>query len=159
MFSLLNLLASADLTTKPITTILYSDGHMISKSFDIRFLNYRHLIDEQGNKENFLTFKTTGNDSRAINANVFLHENASNLSFAVETYKPKDGFAFYDYKPDNQLCREKTSENLRSLIQTCFANIALRELTQEEKQQLEKLKRQSKGRSDSLLLISLKSNY
>ena len=106
-----------------------------------RFFNYTDL--RFGHKLlNFVTSRLDQNFKKSKYVN--LHQNFTDLhktGFALETFPSGP-----NYVPDEKLCLERTSEHLRHLIERCNANVALRDLTEEEKQQLEKLKEQSKGK-------------
>lgn len=62
-----------------------------------------------------------------------------NLSFAIETYEETE-------VANSTFCRLKSSEGLRHLIEKCFAKIVLRELSEEERKQIQEFKEQEKGK-------------
>lgn len=125
--------ASAQPSPGPVPKLLYSDGHIIAEGFDL-YLQYQLYIDKESNKK-YLSFNI------AHGSYMILHQSATDSlenGVAMEIF-PNNG------QRDDKLCRQKSSQNLRNLIESCWANIALRELTQAEKEQLKKFKDEKKG--------------
>lgn len=134
-------LASAGIPVVPIATMLYKNGYVIGKGFDLRYLDYKHYTDESGN-DHILSFNAAGNDSKRANAYMVLHKNYSDhltAGFAVESYEGV-------YEPDEKHCREITPQKLSYLIQSCYASIYLRELTWQEKIEMWVFQLESKGK-------------
>ena len=129
-----------------VSKVLFSDYHFILEGFDVDKFFYQSVTDER-TRTRFLEFQTTEFDTSIGNSKfVSLYRNLTDRlgpasGFALETYPLAPG-----HRPDEKLCLQRTSAHLRQLIIRCFANMALRDLTQTEKQQLEGLKRQSNGK-------------
>lgn len=132
--------------------MLFSDYHFILEGFNVD--NFWFEIFRNGYYPPYFLHIVTTKFDWDIKGNkyVILHKNLTDLlgptsGFALETYPSPPG-----YRPDEKLCLQRTSAHLRELIKKCFANIALRGLTQTEKQQLEELKRQSNGKLIFILI-------
>ena len=71
-----------------------------------------------------------------------------NLTFAIDTFVSENS-------TDTDVCRQRASANLRSLIVHCRNNVILRDLTGEEKRQLEKFEEEHKSKSPSFKIQHL----
>ena len=122
--------------------MLYSAEHVIASAYNLCYLDYREYTDETGNHK-LLSFNAAGDAPELVNAYMLLHKNYTDLEvgIAVETYRPLVG-----HQPDTERCLQRTSEYLRHLVQSCYGNVAMRGLTEPEKQQLQKFKDDSKGK-------------
>ena len=121
--------------------MIYSDGHIIAYGSNLYYLQYQHYKDPTNNKK-YLSFNI------AHHLDMILRQNATELKdgFAIEVFSKKG-------QRNGELCRQKSSENLRDLIESCWGNIALRELNQWEKHQLRKFKdEQNKGKLICLII-------
>lgn len=128
-------LVFADLPS-PAMKILF-DGEsdiFVAEGFDVPRIEYRILGDT-------LFFKTKNNSTLGFEFMVFKTE-ARRKSFAVENFLEAPD---YDYL-DQKFCHENSSENLRGLIAACFNQIRARNLTEEERKQLQKLKNTSSAK-------------
>ena len=140
-------LASAKPSPQPIPKILYSEGHVITEGFDLTYFQYQLYNDRESSKK-YLSFNVD------YTPYMILHQSATDGlkdGIAMEVHPVGPG-----YKPDSELCKQK-SEKLRSLIESCYANIALRELTASEKEQLQKLKDEKKGTRSYQLVYKQKN--
>lgn len=130
----LSSLVFADLSS-PAVKILFDGGLVIGEGFDAREIHYREQDDK-------LIFETRNNNTKAIIEYMFLKKkDAKKQSFAVENFPYASDYN--PNEPNTEFCLENTSENLRDLIESCRYQIRLRDLTEEERKQLQKLKSKS----------------
>ena len=135
-------LASAQPSPRPLIKVLYSNGHVIAEGFDLPRIFY-DTFRYSGSKRNYLHF---GVNKTFMVFDKYVINQEDGVAMEVFPVDPTD-------LPNSALCREKSSENLRNLIEDCWANIALRELTASEKKQLQKLKNEKKGKLRSQIEI------
>lgn len=128
-------LASTE-TPPPTFKLLFDDGnYAITESFDVKSIELiYYTLDFQ-----FLTFVNRENSSvsnwmSVIGGNVEPLE-----SFAIESYYPKS-----DFDSSEEMCKIKTDQHLRNKIDGCGGNIRLRELTEDERVQLQQFKENAK---------------
>lgn len=126
--------------TAPTAKILFdSDGnHFISGGFDSRNIRFSY------NQFNNLVFQMQSNNSRGIPEFMVIKEaelkKRSVAQLAIVSYS-----AYENYTPENVSCAQNTDPNLRHLIDECYAKVLVRELTLDERKQIEEYKAQQQG--------------
>lgn len=130
---------------RPAIKVLYDSDYAISEGFDL-------LDFEYGYYDDFAMFETRNNKS-----DVFADEmrikgdlRKQNLSFALEAYPY---IKETDLSDSKIFCRKNTSESMRHLILHCANTIRMRNLTNEEKEQLQQFKNERKGKLHKLRIL------
>lgn len=130
---------------RPTNKVLYDNDHVIAEGFDLKDFIYNYFSDPQG----FLRFQIRNNKSGAFDETLQIRGDPrnQNLSFALESFAHvKEP----DTTEDKFFCRQNTSENLRHLIALCHNTIRMRNLTEEEREQLQQFKNERRGECNSL---------
>ena len=122
---------------QPIAKLLFNRNgdYAISQSYDARSLRYEYV-------GNLLVVQIQSNNSMGVNEFMYLRKDQlrkHNSSFAIDAYGT-------DNVPDRFFCVQKSSESLQSLIDKCYGKIILRELTEEERKQIQEFKAIQKGK-------------
>ena len=113
--------------------MLFHDGHFLAEGkAPVRISHYVD-VDEHLSKTSF------SHNFVAISDTMSLKRNLLNVSggFAIEAY--------HNVVFQENDCKRKSSERLKPLINSCFQDIRLRELTAEEKEQIRAYKDEQKG--------------
>lgn len=118
----------------PTAKILLDGDFVLTESYDARDLQYEY-------EGNLFIVQMKSNDSKGTRE--FMHlkkEHLKENSFAIETFEEASE------EPNQYWCLQKSSEKLRSLIDKCYAKIVLRELTDEERKQIQEFKDKQEGK-------------
>lgn len=126
----------------PTLKMLYDNDHVISESFDARILRYNYYTQK-------MTFFTQNNNSMGLTDLLMLNGSFKNesWSFAVENFNYTQ-----DEKPSKDFCVNNSDETFRSIIYICFGNIRIRNLTEGERNQMQKFKDEQEGKFEDDLV-------
>lgn len=122
--------------------ILFDDDYILSENSNASLVKYTY--PEQGNKLSF-RFETIQADGKIYHESVI---------FKPDEFEEREpSFAMESSASNREECKQKSSEKLRDLIDLC-ENVVVRELTDQERKQLEKFKKEQQSRCTSMILNS-----
>ena len=127
--------------------VLYDDDFVIAEGIDFRFtgLEYVHYPDYEGG---YLSFSSRNNNTahflEEMKIKKGFEKQITNFTIEIHSKYPKDYIPAFD-----QFCKENSSEALKGLIKLCWARKLLREMNDEEHEQMKRFKAEQKGKNCS----------
>lgn len=124
--------------------MLYQDGYVLTESSDTNKINYRY--SESGWDKNIFLLETIHDpydDYPMFTESMELKHDLAKRSpgFAIESYPTTVKF----FLKNGHFCKKNSSVELEYLIHRCSNRILLRQLTDEEKAQIEQYKKEQQG--------------
>ena len=120
---------------------MFDQNYVITESFDAREIYHFY------SKDKFL-FIANHNQSRYSCSMLLKGDMKASPGFAIDVHFPGPNF-----KSEDEICREKSSEHLKHLIDGCSGNMTLRMLTAEERNQISAYKKEENGKLNLLSLL------
>lgn len=120
-------------TSASTNKILFDDDYILSENSNATLVKYTY--PEQGN-ELLFRFETIQTDKIYKEFVIFKPD---------EFEEREPSFAMESSASNREECKQKSSEKLRDLIDLC-ENVVVRELTEQERKQLEKFKKEQQSR-------------
>ena len=123
--------------------VLYDRGFVVSESIDFSEMSLSYESYEGGH----FSFSAASNNTEDLFERMEIKEGFEKQSpnFTVEIYSKYEK----DYNPHlDRFCKDNSSKALRNLIKHCWARTLLREMTDEEKEQMRKFKKEQQSKQN-----------